>query len=219
MYITVQLRLILLALVFNSIAGVAQVEPKAKDISWGKGVLDYEKSWYASDDAKKLAYNVLKYQSSQGGWPKNTDLAKPVLSPEDVPSAGSGKANSMDNDATSLPMQFLAKVIHAAPDENLIRSFNKGVDYLLAAQYPNGGWPQFWPLRGDKYYSRITYNDNAMIQVMDVLTGVASGKDPYAFVDKERRKLAADAIELGIDCILKTQVKTKWASYGMVCPT
>ena len=43
-------------------------------------------------------------------------------------------------------------------EDRLQRSAIKGVDYLLAAQYRNGGWPQFFPLRTD--YSRyITFND------------------------------------------------------------
>jgi PelA/Pel-15E family pectate lyase len=62
-------------------------------------------------------------------------------------------------------------------------------------------------LRGDEYYSRITYNDDAMVQVMSLLQGVASGEAPYDFVDEKRREQAAAALELGIDCVLKTQVK------------
>ena len=70
-----------------------------------------------------------------------------------------------------------------------------------------GGWPQFWPLRGDEYYSLITYNDGAMVRVLLVLRGVASGEAPYAFVDPERRTLAAASVQRGIDCILKTQIR------------
>ncbi|MGB7327342.1 MAG: pectate lyase, partial [Rubripirellula sp.] len=74
------------------------------------------------------------------------------------------------------------------------------------AQYPNGGWPQFWPLR-EGYYSHITFNDGAMIRVMEVVRDVASGKAPYDFVDAERRDKAARAMALGIDCLLKTQIR------------
>ncbi len=174
---------------------------------WGAHVLNHDAAWYASNEAKALANNVIKYQSSQGGWPKSTDLARPPLTPGDIPPEGGGRANSLDNDATTLPMAFLAKVISATKDETYIASFDKGLDYLVAAQYPNGGWPQFWPLRGDKYYSRITFNDDAMIQVMELLKAVASGKNEYAFVDNKRRELASKAIQLGLECILKSQIK------------
>ena len=90
------------------------------------------------------------------------------------------------------------------------------MDYLLAAQYPNGGWPQFFPLR-DGYYSRITYNDNAMVNVLTVLRDAAAGKPPYAFVDEARRVKARAAVSRGIDIILRTQLKqdgklTAWCS-------
>ncbi len=176
---------------------------------WGNHVLDHESAWYATDEAKRIADNVIQYQSSQGGWPKSTDLARPPLTSNDIPPEGGGRANSLDNDATTVPMEFLAKVIAATKDQKYIDSFNKGVDYLLAAQYPNGGWPQFWPLRGSKYYSRITYNDGAMIRVMELLSDVEEGNAPYTFIDKKRRKLVSGALEKGLDCILKSQVRQK----------
>ncbi|WP_347838399.1 pectate lyase [uncultured Draconibacterium sp.] len=174
---------------------------------WGSHVLDHDGAWYASDDARTIADNVIQYQSKQGGWPKSTDLSRPPLTPGDIPKEGGRRANSLDNDATTVPMEFLARVIEATGEEKYIKSFNKGVDYLIAAQYPNGGWPQFWPLRGDKYYSRITFNDEAMIRVMNLLSGVAKGNKPFSFIDKKRQKLATEAVELGLECILNCQVK------------
>ena len=47
-------------------------------------------------------------------------------------------------------------------------AFERGFDYLLLAQYPNGGWPQFFPLIAG-YYTHITYNDDAMAGVLGVL--------------------------------------------------
>jgi len=174
---------------------------------WSKDVLNHDAAWYASDEARALADTVIRYQSYQGGWPKSTDLARPPLTPGDIPRQGDGRANTIDNDATSLPMEFLARVSSATGEFGYRASFARGLDYLFAAQYSNGGWPQFWPLRGDEYYSRITYNDDAMVQVLSLLQGVAGGEAPYDFVDEERRARAAVALELGTDCILKTQVK------------
>lgn len=174
---------------------------------WGSHVLDHDEAWYASDEARKIADNVIQYQSSQGGWPKSTDLARPPLTPADIPPEGGGRANSLDNDATTVPMEFLARMISVTREPKYIESFNRGIDYLLKAQYPNGGWPQFWPLRGDKYYSRITYNDEAMIRVMNLLTMISTGEGYYAFVSERYQKLAAEAVDKGLECILKTQVK------------
>ncbi|MEN3324729.1 pectate lyase [Mariniflexile soesokkakense] len=176
---------------------------------WSSDILNRDKKWYGSEEALEIAKNVIQYQSPHGGFPKSTDLTRAPLTPGDIPPEGRGRANSIDNDATSVPMEFLAKIITATNDESLKASFARGLDYLFAAQYPNGGWPQFWPLRGDEYYSRITYNDAAMIQVMQLLSGVAGGKAPYTFVDINRRLKAILAVNKGLDCILKTQVKQK----------
>jgi len=173
---------------------------------WGEVVLRQPPQWYGSAEARAVADSVIQYQSPQGGWPKSTDLARPPRRPDDIPPPGRGRANSLDNEATTLPLAFLARMAHATGDAKYKGSFLRGVDYLLAAQYPNGGWPQFWPLR-DGYYSRITYNDGAMIRAMTILRDVAGGQPPYDFVDAPRREKVAGAVARGIDCILKTQIK------------
>ncbi|MDQ5977639.1 MAG: hypothetical protein QG602_611 [Verrucomicrobiota bacterium] len=173
---------------------------------WSNAYLRHPPEWYGSAAARAVADSVLQYQSSQGGWPKSTDLARPPRTPADVPPEGRGRANSLDNDATTVPLQFLARVATVTEDARYRDAFLRGVDYLLAAQYPNGGWPQFWPLRGE-YYDHITFNDGAMIRVMQVLTGVAQGQAPFAFVDAARRARAAEAVQRGIECILRTQVR------------
>jgi len=174
---------------------------------WNSNLLKNDDSWYGSVEARAMADSVIQYQSPQGGWPKSTDLARPPLTPEDIPPLGGGRANSLDNDATTVPMEFLALVAHATGEKNYINSFNRGLDYLIAAQYPTGGWPQFWPLRGDEYYSRITYNDGAMIRVLELLKKIAAGGTPYTFVAPEKRTRAQQSVERGIDCILKTQIR------------
>jgi PelA/Pel-15E family pectate lyase len=174
--------------------------------------------WYASAEALRISDNLVLYQRSSGGWPKNIDMAKP-LSDSGRASLLSDQKNTdstIDNGATYTQLSFLARVITAQHQERHRESFMKGLDYLLKAQYPNGGWPQFYPdLTG--YYKHITYNDDAMIGVMKLLRDVADGKPVYAFVDKGRRARAAKAVEKGIDCILKTQVvvngkRTVWCA-------
>lgn len=174
---------------------------------WSSSLLEKDGAWFGSDDARRIADSVIQYQSPQGGWPKSTDLARPPLTPDDIPPPGRGRANSLDNDATTVPMRFIARMATATGDERYLRSFERGLDYLFSAQYPTGGWPQFWPLRGDEYYSRITYNDGAMMRVMELLSDVAAARPTFRFVDADRRERARQAVERGIDCILKTQIR------------
>ena len=174
--------------------------------------------WYASAEAMRIADNLLLYQRDSGGWPKNIDMAKPLDEKDLADLRRDRKSNdsTIDNGATFTQLSFLARVVTAQPQERHRESFLKGFDYLLQAQYPNGGWPQFYPdLEG--YYKHITFNDNAMMGVMKLLRDVAAAKPAYAFVDEARRARAAKAVEKGIDCILKTQVivngrRTVWCA-------
>ncbi|HEY0728556.1 MAG TPA: pectate lyase, partial [Pyrinomonadaceae bacterium] len=124
--------------------------------------------------------------------------------------------STIDNSSTFTQLSFLARVFTAQHHERHRESFIKGLDYLLKAQYPNGGWPQFYPdLSG--YYKHITFNDGAMVGVLKLLRDVAQAKPVFAFVDEARRARAAEAVEKGIECILKTQVvvngkRTVWCA-------
>src|SRR6185369_18063375 len=102
--------------------------------------------------------------------------------------------------------RFLALVYTARNLDRHKDSFLLGFDYLLKAQYENGGWPQYFPLvKG--YYQHITFNDGAMIGVMRLLDDIAHKDKEYLFVDEERRERAARAVAKGVECILRTQVQ------------
>src|SRR5215208_119083 len=174
--------------------------------------------WYAGAEALRIADNVLLYQRTSGGWPKNIDMAKPLSESDKATLLRDQKKNdsTIDNGATHTQLSFLARVYTAQHQERHRESFLKGLDYLLKAQYPNGGWPQFYPnLTG--YYKHITFNDDAMIGVMKLLRDVPAAKSAYEVVDETRRASASKAVEKGIECILKTQLvvngqRTVWCA-------
>jgi PelA/Pel-15E family pectate lyase len=124
--------------------------------------------------------------------------------------------STLDNGATHTQMRYLARVYTATGLERFKDGFLRGLDYLLAAQYRNGGWPQFYPSQGNPKYSRyITFNDGAMIGAARLLRDVAEQKPEYAFVDQARRGKTQQSVNKGIECILKTQIvvdgrRTAW---------
>lgn len=181
-------------------------QAKETPLTWQHGLLKQKAPWFASEEARALADSVLQHQSSEGGWPKNTDLSRRPAPPAKSAQAEKGKANTFDNEGTTLPLHFLARVVTATGEVKYRTAFDRGLAYTLAAQYPNGGWPQFYPLRKG-YYSHITYNDNAMARILDLLRETAAGKEPFSFVNDQQRAQAAAAVAKGIDCILKTQIK------------
>lgn len=173
-------------------------------------VLKQPVEWYASAEARTVADTVLLYQDTSGGWPKNRDmtvLPPPRPTPPDPhDSVTDISAPTIDNDATTTQLRLLAQVFTATGDPRYRDSILRGLDYLLVAQYANGGWPQFHPLRKG-YYTHITYNDNAMVNVLEVLREVRDAPAPFAWVDAARRDRAGQAVARGLECILRTQVK------------
>ncbi|WP_295224549.1 pectate lyase [uncultured Brevundimonas sp.] len=169
-------------------------------VAWNSAALRRPADWYATAEARRLAAIVIQHQSAEGGWPKNTDLFAPPR-----PDADPALTNTIDNGGTTQPLAFLARTI-AAGDAESRAAFDRGLDYLLAAQQPNGGWAQFYPLRGG-YHDHITYNDDAMVHVMALLRDVGDGAAPYGFVDEARRERARQAVARGVETLLKTQVR------------
>jgi len=185
------------------------------EVPW-RQILDQPESWYASAEAHHAAENVLLYQTPSGGWPKNVDMTNPPPPEFLANQQADERAATIDNGATHTQLAFLARVISAGTDARLLEAFNRGFDYLLAAQYANGGWPQFFPLRAG-YYTHITFNDDAMASVLRLLKDASEAKRPYAFVDTARRARAAAAVARGVDCILRCQIvvngkRTVWCA-------
>jgi PelA/Pel-15E family pectate lyase len=155
--------------------------------------------WYGSAEAVRIADSVLSYQQATGAWDKNIDMSVP---PESGKAAG---MSTIDNGATYTQMEYLARVHRATGNAKYAAAFRRGFEYLLKAQYANGGWPQFYPLRGG-YWDHITFNDDAMVGVMTLLRAVGAGRPEYAFLSDEDRARAKKAVDKGVEVILKTQV-------------
>jgi len=192
-----------------SIDGAGYMETSAAYPSaiW-RSLMHHDSAWFGTSEAAAAAENVLLYQCAIGGWPKNIDMAR-TLTPaekERLTTPPPDSEATIDNGATWTQLAFLARVISARPEPRFIQAFNRGLDYLFAAQYSNGGWPQFFPLHPG-YFSHITFNDDAMTGVLTLLHEIATGEAHTRFVDDGRREKSAAAVESGIRCILATQLK------------
>ncbi len=158
-------------------------------------------------DIKDIADNIVLFQRSNGGWPKNYDVFA-VLTPaqkDTVMETRSETNTTFDNGSTYNQIMALATAWMALKDDRYKISALRGLDFILAAQYNNGGWPQYFPLERD--YSRyITFNDGAFEGIMRLLKSIVDNDPQYAFVDGKRRKLLRTAYDKGMDCILKTQI-------------
>ena len=173
---------------------------------------DQDDAWWSSAEAIRIAENVLLYQKECGGWPKNTNMQLVLTqSQKDALTAAKplNKDCTIDNGAVDYELTYLSKV-YAAISDNTMKTkikdgFLLGVNYLLNAQYNNGGWPQFYPYRGG-YSDHITYNDNAMVHVMYILKHIYTNDGTYSVeIDNNIKTEAESAFNKGIECILNTQ--------------
>lgn len=197
--------------------------------------LDRPTEWYGTVEARNIADTIVSFQTPAGGWGKNQPRdAAPRLKGQAYVAGNLSKysqagdfdipldpdwnyVGTIDNGATVTEVQFLARVANAAPGaegDAYREAAIRGVTYLLAAQFPNGGWPQVWPLQGG-YHDALTLNDNALISVVEVLSLVADGEGDYGFMPTGLRIEAAAAEKRAVECVLKLQMardgqKTLW---------
>ena len=155
--------------------------------------------WYRGTDGARVAANIRSHQSPLGDWPKNVDNSAERFLGHPASIKG-----TFDNGATVGELRFLARAFRATDDSKNRDAFLKGLDHILAAQYPAGGWPQLSP-PGNGYHRHITFNDNTMINLMSLVRDVAAD-DNFRFVDPARRAAAQRAFDAGIACTLKCQV-------------
>jgi PelA/Pel-15E family pectate lyase len=196
--------------------------------AFGQGIsLRHDAAYYGTDPAKHIADVVVSFQTPAGGWSKNmgfndalrlpgqpyaADNLNRFPDPEDFDKPRDPHWNyvgTLDNDATNTELHFLAKVqahFLGANGDAYRASFIKGIHYLLAAQYPNGGFPQVYPLEGN-YHDAITFNDNAVSESAETLSDVAGGQDEYSFVPTDLREQAEAAAAQAVQCILASQMR------------
>lgn len=163
---------------------------------------------YNESDYTKIADNILLFQRNNGGWPKNYDM-KAILTPEQTDSVESTKHilhTTFDNSTTYTHIHYLAQVYSATKTEKYKDGCLKGIGFILKSQYPNGGWPQYYPIEEGDYSRRITFNDGAYIGIMRMLKMILDGDPDFTFIGKKLRKKIAVSYEKGLDCILKMQI-------------
>jgi PelA/Pel-15E family pectate lyase len=163
---------------------------------------------YKESEITKIADNILLFQKNNGGWPKNYDM-QAILTPEQVDSVAKTKNmnhTTFDNSTTYTHIQYLAQVYTLTKIEKYKDACLKGINFILSAQYSNGGWPQYFPLEEGNYSRRITLNDDAMLGIMQMLRRIAENDPAFSWVGNDLREKVKQAYEKGLECILKMQI-------------
>jgi len=177
------------------------------------GVVVKTKSLVQASGIDSIAENMLVYQRAIGGWPKavneiKVDYTKQLTDAQrkDIIADSLHKDPTIDNGATTKEIRYLVTAFNKTKNSKYLAAAEKGISYLLKAQYATGGWPQYFP-DFSSYRSQITYNDDAMVNVLNLLQDIVEGAKNFNVVNPAFIPKAKTAIELGIGCILRTQIK------------
>lgn len=165
--------------------------------------------------AIEKADNYVSWQMDHGGWDKGLDLhgSRPWngTEPKNLSSGWKGvngeELGTIDNDATYSHIIYLAQVYQATGNEKYKESIEKGLDFIANLQYESGGFAQVYPKRGN-YSDYVTFNDEAMINVLIMLQDVQNEVYPFnnGVVSEEYRSKVEGMIDKAIDYILKAQI-------------
>lgn len=169
-----------------------------------------ETAWFSSDEAIKLVETVISFQTPSGGWSKSVNYAAGPRTQGTHWTSQQGNTwhycGTLDNRSTTEQIRFLAKyhsiTSNAASKDSVLR----GLEWILEAQYPNGGRPQNYPVEPG-YHEAITLNDDAMLHALELLQEVYEQSEPFKFVPEDLNRRAKQAYERGLNCLAMAQVQ------------
>ena len=169
------------------------------------------------------AENILLWQRNNGGWPKEPHNSfngyDRQQTPEEIQEAMNKKAftdTTIDNNHTTGEVRILLEAYKNTNNIDYLVAAVKGVEYLFTAQYANGGWPQYYPLRNN-YSRHITFNDNAMYNVMMLMKDIYTSQANTQYFPEAFKETAKNSFYKGIEVIVNTQnlidgIRTAWCA-------
>lgn len=203
--------------------GPITVTATANDGSGKVGLIQFNISGVTTVYATKTrSESILIWQRNNGGWGK----AVPDLNDYNLVQTDAQKATALstknntdttiDNGHVTTELRWLLADYKTTKNPNYLAAAEKAIDFLLLAQYDNGGWPQYYPDKSS-YRHQITYNDDAIVKVMNVMWDISKKQKDLEQVDAKYIPLSVTSFNKGIEIILKTQItvngkKTAWCA-------
>lgn len=179
---------------------------------------------YYYEAARTVAAALIRAQIPAGGWNYVHDTAGEAAEQHwyDTVAANAWRLEefhhrygngTFDDAGTSESAQFLLRLYLEKRDETYRGPLYKAIDFVLDAQYPNGGWPQRFPLTNDgglhgqeDYTGHITFNDDVAGENLEFLIFC------YQTLGEER---LLDPIRRGMDIFLATQQPMPQPAWGL----
>ncbi len=142
---------------------------------------------YFYQAAEKAAAAMIWGQSHEGGWNYMIDFAGDRSLKNWYNTIGKNGwrleefqhyygNDTYDDDVSSDAARFLLRMYLEKLDAKYKPALDKAIDFILRSQYPNGGWPQRYPLKSDfakqghpDYSSFYTFNDEVIWENVNFL--------------------------------------------------
>jgi PelA/Pel-15E family pectate lyase len=165
---------------------------------------------YAPAQVREIVANILLFQRDNGGWPKDYDMTAILTGAQraKVIATRTRTDTSFDNGNLHSQVAYLACACAQLHEPGWRDACVRGLDFIFSAQYPNGGFPQQYP-QPKGFHAHITFNDYVMIGCLNLLKDAADGKPSFAWLDDDRRERARDAVQRGVECIKKCQIRVE----------
>jgi len=160
---------------------------------------------YYYEAALKAAKAIIWGQSHEGGWNYMIDFAGDRSLKQWYNTIGKNGWRleefqhyygncTFDDDITSDAARFLLRMYLEKMDPAFKPALDKAIDFILASQYPIGGWPQRFPLKYDfnkqghpDYTSYYTFNDDVIWENVHFLIQCYQVLGEERFLDPIRR--------------------------------
>lgn len=152
----------------------------------------------ATDAARALAWG----QRTTGGWDHRVDVADLDRSAKKV--VREGTRCTFDDNITQGALDFLVSLDGEIDEPWLSEAIELGFAFMMESQFPNGAWPQWYPLRGG-YHNHYTFNDRA---INDCIAVMLRGHEVYG------RQEYLDSARRGGDFIILSQLSPPQAGWA-----
>ena len=153
---------------------------------------------------------ILVFQNTDGGWPKNVawEQFNTLADAVEWFQSNRKRKSTIDNSATYVQIRDLAKAYDKTNNPAYRDAARRGLEFLLREQRPSGGW------RGSDV-DAITFNDNAMVGVMQLLKEITNRKNDCDWIEPATLKRCQQALAKAVRVVLDCQIvvggkKTAW---------
>jgi len=141
-------------------------------------------------------------QRTEGGWNHRVDVSH--LAPDaKMPERRKGHC-TLDDNISQGAIDFLMDLDETLDEPWLDDGVALGLTFLLRSRFPNGAWPQWYPLRGG-YHDYYTFNDNTINDCIRVLLDAHRRYGKQEYLDGAKR---------GGDFIILSQVGAPQAGWA-----